>query len=346
MIKEEVFRSRGDISAWADKHFSATTGISIESSCFMTPHYLLNLIRWDMCSSRGKTEFSAKDIKVLGVKQADALAFFALQSTKPEFMLTKEARPTHKQVCSKTIHDGDSIKFFTNFGSSSDSGTLHHRFKESLRQVKEAQKLYIADRLEHLADRVVHDIAIQLLDDSARFVAEMLEFIEDLYQSCNDSFGATTEAWELVCHCLEELFTKQMKPSLKFVVSDLQEPRRAGVGVIHAAFSLNVKVRELLFISLKNHHSTTNSHVRFVMKMAKKDKKDDKSQDLVKRIEVLEKEKSELASHLRGLESRIDKLVNESKKWKGSQKERDYSPHIIHNEEIQNEQSDGDRRSR
>jgi len=57
------------------------------------------------------------------------------------------------------------------------------------------------------------------------------------------------------------------------------------------------------------------------MKMAKKDKKDDKSQDLVKRIEVLEKEKSELAFHLRGLESRIDKFVNESKKWKGSQKE-------------------------
>jgi len=50
------------------------------------------------------------------------------------------------------------------------------------------------------------------------------------------------------------------------------------------------------------------------MKMAKKDKKNDKSQDLVKRIEVLEKEKSELAPHLRGLESRIDKLVNESKK--------------------------------
>ena len=88
-----VFRSRGDISAWADKHFSATAGISIESGCFMTPHYLLNLIRWDMCSSRGKTELSAKDMKVLGVKQADALAFFVLQSTKPEFMLTKEACP-------------------------------------------------------------------------------------------------------------------------------------------------------------------------------------------------------------------------------------------------------------
>jgi len=58
---------------------------------------------------------------------------------------------------------------------------------------------------------------------------------------------------------------------------------------------------------------------------------------LVKRIEVLEKEKSKLASHLRGLESRIDKLVNESKKWKGSQKELDNSPHIIHSEEIQND---------
>jgi len=190
-----------------------------------------------------------------------------------------------------------------------------------LRQGTEAQKLYISDRLENLAERAVQDIVIQLLDDSARFVAEMLEFMEDLFQSCNDSIGATTEAWELVCHCLEELFTKQMEPSLKFVVSDLQEPRRAGVGIIHAALSLNVKVRELLFVSLKNHHSTTNSHALFVMKMAKKEKKDDKNQDLIKWIELLEKEKSELVSHLRGLKSWVDKLVNESKKWKGSQKD-------------------------
>jgi len=140
--------------------------ISQQSGCFMTPQYLLNLIRWDMCSSRGKTELSAKDMKVLGVKQADALAFFALQSTKPEFMLTKEACPSHKQVCSKTIHDGAPIKLipsFANFGSSSDSGTLHYRFKESLRQVTEAQKLYISDRLENLADRVVRMLLFSYL---------------------------------------------------------------------------------------------------------------------------------------------------------------------------------------
>jgi len=115
MIKEEVFRSRLDISAWADKHFSESAGISIESGCFMTPYYLLNLIHWDMCSSSGKTELTVKDMKALGVKQADALAFFTLQSAKPEFMLTKEACPSHKQVCSKTIRDGASIKFIPSF---------------------------------------------------------------------------------------------------------------------------------------------------------------------------------------------------------------------------------------
>jgi len=71
MVKEEVFRSRSYISAWTDKHFSSASGISIDSGFFMTPHYLLNLIRWDMYSSRGKTELSAKDMTVLGVKQPD-----------------------------------------------------------------------------------------------------------------------------------------------------------------------------------------------------------------------------------------------------------------------------------
>lgn len=275
-----------------------------------------------MCSStRGKTELSPKDMRALGVKQADALAFFALQSTKPEFMLTKESCPSHKQVCSKTIRDAVPFKLipsFANFGSSSDSASLHHCFKESLRQVKEAQKLYISDRLDNLSDRSVQDIAIQLLNKSCRVVSKMLEFMEDLYQSCNDSFGATTKAWEVVCHCLEELITKQKRPSLTFVVSDLQEPRRAGVGVIHAAFSLNVKVRELLFVSLKNDHSTTNSHVQFVMKMVKKEKKDDRNKDLLKRIQVLEKEKLELVSQMRSLEGRLDRFIaGKTKKGKG-----------------------------
>ena len=76
------------------------------------------------------------------------------------------------------------------------------------------------------------------------------------------------------------------------MAQDLVYVRDALIGVVHASFSFNCKVRELTSIGFKNHHSTTNSHVRFVMKMAKSSRKSEtkaktptpekKSGDLIK----------------------------------------------------------------
>ena len=99
-----------------------------------------------------------------------------------------------------------SLKFipsFEDFGSSSDSETLHYRFKEALAHVKEAQEKYLESRLRDLSNGKVLGVVKQLLDDSCKFVVQMLDSMEELYKSCHESFGATTGAWELVCHCWE-----------------------------------------------------------------------------------------------------------------------------------------------
>ena len=47
----------------------------------------------------------------------------------------------------------------------------------------------------HLMDYVngkLWDVAKQLFDDSYKFIDQMLEFMEELYKVCHDSFGATT----------------------------------------------------------------------------------------------------------------------------------------------------------
>ena len=98
--------------------------------------------------------------------------------------------------------------------------------------------------------------------------------MEELYSACYDFFGASTEAWELGCHYLDMLFTKELKPSLNFCVEDLGNPRNALVGVLYSSFNLNVKVKELTQVDLKNYHSTTTSHVWFVMKMPKAQRKE------------------------------------------------------------------------
>ena len=85
---------------------------------------------------------------------------------------------------------------------------------------------------------------------------------------------------------------------------------------------MNCKIRELNRVGLKNHHSTTTSHVRFVMKMAKLSRKSDaglkpksgteKSASEVKMqsaITSLQKENKELKTYLQRLESKLDSVI-------------------------------------
>jgi hypothetical protein len=326
MVKNEVFRGRNDVGAWCDRYFPEEKGMRIECGCFPTPHYILNLMYADMCSKRHATiDLQVKDFKTLGVTRPDATAYYSIQADKPDFMLTTTLCPSHSVKATKAIRDAAPLKFipsFADFGSSSDTESMQFRFKKSLDHTQEKQEKYNESRLEGQS-RTVIDISSQLLSDSCKFIRQMLDFMEELYTACHDSFGASTEAWELVCHCLEELFTKELKPSLKFCVSqDLVEHRSAFVGVLHSAFSLNVKIRELTQVGLKNHHSTTTSHVRFVMKMSKSTRKggDDKLSPLQAKYDKLQsehtklkestaKEQSIVNGKLKGFETRLDRLL-------------------------------------
>jgi hypothetical protein len=321
MIKSFVFRNRSDVTAWCATQFPEdSVRKTVECGCFMTPHYLLNLVHADMCNKPYPTiELSVKDMKSLGVNRPNSTAYSAIQASKPDFMKTTSQCPNHVQKASKSVREAAPLKFipsFEDFGSSSDSETLHYRFKESLSHVKGAQEKYIETRLEDHPNSKVWDVAKQMLEDSAKFVNQMLDFMEELYKACHDSFGATTGAWDLVCHCLEKLFTEEFKPSLKHSVEqDLVDARSAFIGAIHTAFSLNVKVRELTTVGLKNHHSTTTSHVRFVMKMASNSRKgDDNNASLQSKYDALVKKNETQDKLNKSLESRIDKLLNSMNK--------------------------------
>jgi hypothetical protein len=288
----------------------------------MTPHYLLNLVHADMCNkSHPVTEFTMKDLKTLNINRPNSTAYSSLQSSKPDFMKSTVACPNHSQKASKSDREASSLKFipsFEDFGSSSDSETLHYRFKESLDHVKGSQEKYLEAKFEDYSDGKVLGVAKQLLDDSCKFVVQMLDFMEELYKSCHESFGATTGAWELVCHCLEKLFTEEFKPSLRLSIEqDLVDSRSAFIGVMHTAFSLNVKVRELTTVGLKNHHSTTTSHVRFVMKMASNQRKGDNNTSLLAKYEALKKDHDATKKTNKSLESRIDKLMRWAEKTNG-----------------------------
>ena len=219
------------------------------------------------------------------------------------------------------------IKFvptYADFGMSSDPDTLHYKFKTSLHEIRNRQESYIESRLGHHTSRLVYEISKQLLADSVRFVTELLNFMEEVYSQCIQSFDAVTEAWALVCHCIEEIFTKEFKPSLKYIVSnDLVEPRNAYYGVVHTAFSLNAKVRELLGTGISNHNASSKSHVRFIMKMSRKKETSTKYTELESKYKALESNYNDLKKDMesskgkmKSLESTLQKLTNEVKSQK------------------------------
>ena len=195
--------------------------------------------------------------------------------------------------------------------------------------LKGERERYIESRLSDHPDHRVLLVAKQLLDDACKFITQMLSFMDEIYSACYESFGATSEAWELVSHCIEEVFTKELKPCLKHCVAqDLVDVKDALIGVVHTAFSLNCKLRELTSVGLKNHHSTTTSHVRFVMKMAKSSRKSDtKTKSTSDKagsdsktnaiIAALEKENLDLKSHVKRVESRLDSFKAQVKGYLG-----------------------------
>jgi hypothetical protein len=327
LLKNKIDRGQADVVAQLDEWFPEALGKKIDAGLFPTPHLLLNLMHADMCSKSGpKIPLDEKDLVRSGIRRSDADAFYALKRDKPHFLTTKDLCPNFAYKATEAQKKKALITFLPShedYGNGLDSDSLHYMFKQSLDHVRGERERYIESNLSDHPDHRLLSISKQLLDDSCKFIRQMLSFMEEVYASCSASFGATQEAWDLVTHCVIELFTKELKPSLQLCVAfDLVNLKASLVGAVHTAFHMNGKVRELTRIGLKKHHSTTTSHVMFVMRMAKVSRKADaaakpkatveKSANETKMqasITALQKENKELKAYLQRLESKLDSVI-------------------------------------
>ena len=83
MVKEIIFFSCSDVTAWCTLQFPVSLHRTVEYGCFMTPHYLLNLVHAYMCNKPyPATEFTMKNLKTLEVNHPNSTAYSALQSFK------------------------------------------------------------------------------------------------------------------------------------------------------------------------------------------------------------------------------------------------------------------------
>ena len=144
MVKNKIYRGRADVAAELDMWFPSIAGRKIDAGLFPTPHLILNLMHADICSKKApKIPLDQKDLIKLEIRRSDADAFYALQSDKPEFMITHELCPNFTYKASKAQRDAAAIRFLPShedFGNGLDSDSLHFKFKSSLEHAQGGER--------------------------------------------------------------------------------------------------------------------------------------------------------------------------------------------------------------
>ena len=89
MVKEIIFQNHSDVTAWCAAQFPVSMHKTVDCRCFMTLHFLLNLVHAGICNKPClATEFTLKDLKTLEVFCPNSTAYSALLSSKPDFVET------------------------------------------------------------------------------------------------------------------------------------------------------------------------------------------------------------------------------------------------------------------
>ena len=135
----------------------------IDAGLFPTPHLILNLMHADMCSKNGpRIPLDQRDMIRHGIRRSDADAFYALQSDKPEFMITKDLCPNYIYKTTSAQKNSAAFKFVPShedFGNGLDSDLLHYKFKSSLDYVKGKADRYIESSLSDHPDHRAYTVS-------------------------------------------------------------------------------------------------------------------------------------------------------------------------------------------
>jgi hypothetical protein len=141
LLKNWVFRGRADIIAWIDDKFPLIDDTVVEAACFSIPHLIFNLVSFNMCGlAYPKLDLKESNLAKFKVKPSDAIAFYTLLKDRPHFMLSGSVCSMYTYKSSKSDREKSPIKFiptYQDFGNSSDSDMLNHKFKASLHLIKE-----------------------------------------------------------------------------------------------------------------------------------------------------------------------------------------------------------------
>ena len=199
---------------------------------------------------------------------------------------------------------------------------------------------------EHICDTLRTSTTLQLiaqeqLSKCKLVVLECLEFLGDNYAQMMDAFDSASDAWDLGCFGITQLFLKDFSVPLacmKFV--DFSVARLTLVTALWTNLRIGVIADAFNETGIQNHLATSAAQVRFIIQQAKWAKKSgsaDKIKSLKAQVkslhEVVRKLEAQLDRHsgkLVQIESRADlacaalEMHLDSKKQRGKKKKAGY----------------------
>ena len=195
---------------------------------------------------------------------------------------------------------------------------------------------------EHIRDTLHTSATLQLiaqeqLSKCKRVVLECLEFLGDNYIRIMDAFDSASDAWDLGCFGITQLFLNDFSVSLacmKFV--DFSVARLMLVTALWTNLRIGVIANAFNETGIQNHPAMSAAQVRFIIQQAKSAKKRRSAGEIenlkaqVKSLqELIRKQETQLEQHngkLVQIKSRADcacaalELPLDSKKQRGKKK--------------------------
>ena len=306
-----ILRSKQDVMAMLERFLGVNC--EIPAGAFTSPHFLLNEMMTTLGCSLPNLDEIVK-LKRLGVKAIDLRNAQALMAILPLFF-------TSGKLSTHIYGSGSSGRFraFPNageWGSKTDEDKLQFKCQKALDEVCKAVEEHIRDCFRQCA--TLQLIAHNQLSKSKRVVIECLEFLGDNYTRMMAAFESSSEAWDLGCFGILQLFNNEFSVPLACMkFADFSEARATLLTTVWTNLRLGAIADAFLDTGIQNHPAMSSAQVRFIIQQAKGARKSNPAKEIealktqVRSLQdVVKKQEQLLDQHtgkLTQVESRADR---------------------------------------
>ena len=201
------------------------------------------------------------------------------------------------------------------WGNKTDEDKLQYKYFKALEEVCKAVEEHIHDTLR--VSPTLQLIAQEQLSKCKQVVLECLEFLGDNYTRMMDAFDLASDAWDLGCFGITQLFLNDFSVPLACIYFvDFSVARSTLVIVLWTNLRIGIIADTFNKNGIQNHLAMSTVQVRFIIQQAKSSKKSSSAADVeslkvqIKSLQELVRKQETMLEHHRGkleqIESRAD----------------------------------------